>query len=364
MANLLFSDLKVIELASVLAGPRVGSFFAEHGAKVIKVENPSTSGDMTRSWRLATEDPHSPVSAYYASANYGKETAWIDLKTDSGKKEIMNLLASADLVIANFKSGAAQKFGLDYEELKTQFPQLIYANITGFGEDYHRAAYDIVLQAESGFLSMNGYPGKAPVRMPVALIDIMAAHQLKEGILSALYHRQKVGEGQKISVSLWETALSSLANQASNWLMEQHLPGPQGSLHPNIAPYGEIVYSKDNKMLILAIGTDRQFSTMCSLLDIPEVAESDRFKTNHARVQNREALLEVLLPQFKRKLREDWLQELIQHHVPAGAVRNLQEVFSLPEARNLVLSETLEGKETLRVKSSIFHSSLDKQENA
>ncbi|MDF2452610.1 MAG: CoA transferase [Bacteroidota bacterium] len=215
-----FSDLIVIELAGVLAGPSAGLFFAELGARVIKVENPKTGGDVTRSWKLHAENTNDKESAYYWSINAGKEVVFLDLTEENDRQQFCSLVSTADILISNYKLGDDVKLKVDYPTLRKLNPRLIYASINGFGKTNPRTAYDLILQAESGFMFMNGEKNAAPLKMPVALIDILAGHQLKEGILIALLERYKTQKGSEISVSLYDTAVASLANQATNWLID------------------------------------------------------------------------------------------------------------------------------------------------
>ena len=258
----MFKDLIVLELATVLAGPSVGMFFAELGAKVIKVENLKNGGDVTRSWRSKSENKQNKASAYFSSVNYSKEYLDIDLSEESNRAKLIELISSADVVISNFKHSSAKKFKVDYESIKAIKPTIIYGQINGFSNS-ERVAYDVVLQAESGFMFMNGQSDSKPTKMPIALIDVLAAHQLKEGLLVALLKREKTGEGSFVSCSLEASALASLANQATNFLMNDFVPQRIGSLHPNIAPYGEIVTTKDGKNLVLAAGSQIQFQKLC-----------------------------------------------------------------------------------------------------
>ena len=255
----MLSNLIVIELASVLAGPDVGMFFSELGAKVIKIENKLTGGDVTRNWKLSSEPTENNVSAYFSSVNWNKEYLFLNLSLKEDQEQVYELVKTADIVIANFKPGDDKKLGMNYEKLKSYNPKIIFGEINGYGESNKRAAYDVVLQAETGFMSMNGSPESGPVKMPIALIDVLAAHQLKEGLLLALLQKEKTGNGSKVEVSLYDSALASLKNQATNWLMNKHIPRPIGSLHPNIAPYGETFTTKDNKTIVLAIGSNNQF---------------------------------------------------------------------------------------------------------
>jgi crotonobetainyl-CoA:carnitine CoA-transferase CaiB-like acyl-CoA transferase len=354
----MFRDLTVVELASVLAGPAVGTFFAELGARVIKVENATTGGDMTRKWRLPGEDRDAPVSAYYASVNYRKEILYVDLGNDAARQEIYDLVARADVVIANFKKGDDTRFGVDYERLREIRPDLVYASISGFGGGSDRVAFDVVLQAETGFMSMNGTPDSGPVKMPVALIDVLAAHQLKEAILCALIHRMRTGEGSRVSVSLFAAGVASLVNQASNWLMCGHVPGRIGSLHPNIAPYGDTFRCRDGRDVVLAVGTDRQFRSLVTVLGDPGLADDERFATNPARVRNRDALTEALAALFAAHDAEPLAETLHGRAVPAGLIRTVDEVFAVPEAADTVLEETIEGVSTRRARSVAFEAAF------
>ena len=347
MKQEIFKDLVVLELASVLAGPLVGSFFSELGARVIKVENPKTGGDVTRQWKLPSESKDE-ISAYYASCNYGKEVQFLDLMND--RDAIVELIKSADILIQNFKYGDAEKFNLNYESVQKINSEIIYASLSGFGKSSKRIAYDVVLQAESGFMYMNGEPNSDPVKMPVALIDILSAHQLKEAILVALWKKEKTGEGSEVSCSLYEVALGSLANQATNWLMANHVPQPMGSLHPNIAPYGEQFKCADGKAVVLAVGSDKQFQQLLAILDLSALKQNEKYSTNKARVENRQELALLLSSKIKEHKRKVFISMCIEKNVPAGAIRNLQEVFAEESAQELILKE---GK-TQRVQTVNF----------
>lgn len=354
MLNNFFKGLKVIELASILAGPSVGMFFAELGAEVIKIENKKTSGDITRQWRLASESRETAHSAYYCAVNWGKKVLMLDLSDTDDHAQLLQLIQKADLVISNFKISSAKKLKIDYDSLKQKHPKLIFAQLTGFGEEDNRPAFDIVLQAEAGFLYMTGEAEREAVRMPVALIDLLAAHQLKEAILLALLHRERTGEGSFVNTSLLESALASLANQATNWLMGKHIPQRMGTKHPNIAPYGDIFYTKDEKAVVIAVGTDRQFQDLCKILGKAEIAQQPQFKTNAARVKNRLELASILKPLFSMYKRDELLPLLHQKGVPVGSIRNMQDVFELEKAQDMILEEEMEGITTQRVKSVAF----------
>lgn len=349
----IFEGLKVVELASVLAGPAAGMFFSELGAEVTKIENKRTNGDVTRNWKLPSE-PEDRVSAYFCSVNYAKTSLLLDY-SDSHDLSVLNeLLASADIVICNFKHGDAQKFNLSYDVLSGVNPSLIYAQLNGFTSIPERVAFDVVLQAESGYMSMNGQSDSPPTKMPLALMDILAAHQLKEGILTALYKREKTGKGSLVETSLEQSAISSLANQATNWLMNHHIPQRIGSLHPNIAPYGEVFKTKDNKLVVLAIGSDKQFNNLCNILNDPSIYHMKIFSSNPRRVENRAELqniLEKLILQFDR---DNLVDSCIKQSVPIGAVRNMEEVFENPIAKNMILEEKVGEYDTKRVQTVAF----------
>ncbi|MCW5909781.1 MAG: CoA transferase [Cyclobacteriaceae bacterium] len=331
----MLSDLKVIELASVLAGPSVGQFFAELGAEVIKVENLKTGGDVTRTWK-GRDEQTDDRSAYFCSVNWGKKSVAIDLSTAAGLKAVQKLAAKSDMVIASYKPGDAEKLGVSYQQLTAINPQLIYGQITGYGSDNDRVGYDAVIQAESGFMDLNGLPEGPPTKMPVALVDVLAAHHLKEGLLLALLKREKTGNGSCVEVSLIQAAISSLANQASNWLVAHKLPKRQGSAHPNIAPYGESFLTRDDKRILLAIGSDRQFLDLLVILAL-NISEDVRFVTNQSRVIHRKELNELLTASISSFEADYLMQEIHRKKIPAGIIQSIDKVFEMEEARRILL---------------------------
>lgn len=346
--------LKVVELASVLAGPAVGMFLAELGAEVIKIENPKTGGDVTRNWKLPSENPNSKISAYFCAVNWGKQYQSLDLKTQEGKDQVYALCKDADIVVGNYKPGDAKKLGMDYDTLKSINPQLIYAELTGYGNDDPRAAFDVVLQAETGYMYMNGTPESAPLKMPVALMDLLAAHQLKQGILLALWGREKTGNGSHVSTNLYDAGLATLSNQATNWLMANHIPQPIGSAHPNICPYGDVLTCADGKKIVLAVGTEHQFVVLCDILGEPELAKDANYDTNSERVANRTELVKILNTLSINFDGDTLLPKLQEAKVPAGAVLNMEQVFQNPQAQKMVLEEEIDGVNTKRVKTVGF----------
>lgn len=332
----MFKNLKVLELASVLAGPSVGQFFAELGAEVIKIENLKSGGDVTRTWKIAGEK-QGDLSAYFCSCNWGKKSVAIDLSSAQGKETVRKIAGKSDLVIASYKPGDAEKLGVAYEQLKIDNAQLIYGQITGYGSDNDRVGYDAVIQAETGFMDMNGEADGPPVKMPVALIDILAGHQLKEGLLLALLKKERTGVGSFVEVSLIQTAIASLANQATNWLIAGKLPTRKGSAHPNIAPYGDSFFTADGKRILLAIGNDKQFQNLVAVLKNVELAMLPAFSTNEARVINRPQLNNILTLLIKEWISTELLEQFNKAQIPAGLIQNLKEAFEMKEAKELLI---------------------------
>lgn len=278
----------------------------------------------------------------------------LDFSEPKDLEKTFLFLENADIVIANFKPGAAERWGLDADSLRQKFPKLIYAQIDAFPGGTDRPAFDIVLQAEAGFLFMTGEPGRTPVKMPVALIDLLAAHQLKEGILLALLHRAESGKGAIVRTSLLEAALASLANQASNYLMAGHIPQPMGTLHPNIAPYGDIFSCSNGQLIVLAIGTERQFRNLCTTLGLPDLPKDSRFASNSARVQNRESLNQVLQKAISQHTLSDLLAQFQSLGLPAAQIRDMASVFEMPEAQKMILEGEAFGIKTQAVKTVAF----------
>ncbi|MCB9233667.1 MAG: CoA transferase [Bacteroidia bacterium] len=353
--NGLFADLLVLELANVLAGPSVGMFLTELGARVIKVESLPGGGDVTRTWKLPSEENETDISAYFSAVNWGKESIALDLGQPEGTALLYDLVKQADILIASYKPGDAARLKVDFASLQSINPALIYADISGYGPGDARPAFDAVLQAEAGFTFMNGEPGGPPVKMPVALIDVLAGHQLKEAILLALIQRMKTGKGSQVGTTLFGAALASLVNQATNWLVAGSIPQRKGSSHPNIAPYGTIFHTLEGKALVLAVGSDRQFVGLCEALGLKELAHSTRFESNTQRVKNRVDLEEILREAIGKTRREELLAKLAELKVPAGPVRDMEEVFALETAREVTFRGQLpEGRWIEGVRGNAF----------
>lgn len=354
----IFQNLNIIDLSTILAGPSVGSFFAELGANVVKIEHPSHP-DATRSWKLANEPEDTPVSAYFSSINYKKKYLQLDLKQEKQYNRFLELLSTADIVLMNFKKGDQEKLNITEKQLRSKNKGLIIGKISGFGDDSDRVAYDLILQAESGIMSMNGTPESGPVKMPIAFIDVLAAHHLKEGLLIELLKREQLRKdykGSSVSVSLYDAAVSSLVNQASNYLMTGKIPERIGSLHPNIAPYGELFTTKDGKTITFAIGSNRHFKILCDYLGVSELSSDIRFKEVQFRVKNRKDLYHLIELRIKEKKARTLLDYMNKNNVPAGAIKNIKEVFETDEAQSLVKEEMISGIKTKRVTGVAFKS--------
>lgn len=350
-----FRQLKVIDLSTVLAGPSVGSFFAELGASVIKIENPNRP-DVTRSWKLPSEDKNSPISAYFSSINYKKDYSSLDLRKKKDLLELYELVKTADIVLMNFKRGDQKKLNITDEILRLFNPQLIIGKISGFGNESDRVAYDLILQAESGIMSMNGEKESNPTKMPIAFIDVLAAHHLKEGILIELIKKSQNENyiGKTISVSLYDAAICSLVNQASNYLMEKHVPKRIGSLHPNIAPYGELFKTSDYKTITFAIGSNKHFEYLCKFLKMANLSKEDRFSSTQNRVKNRAELFQLLQNEIQKYPCEEILTYMHDNFVPCGEIKDLDSVFKTEESQRLVRTEMIENQMTKRVTGIAF----------
>eukprot|EP00946_MAST-07B_sp_MAST-7B-sp1_P004613 g4613.t1 len=355
-ARPLLEGVLVVELASVLAGPSAGQFLAELGATVIKVENTTTKGDVTRTWRLPSER-HSPlpaqggdagsvddasVTAYFSACNMGKKSVALDIRNPLGLDACHRLARGADVVLASYKPGDAEKLGVDYDTIHKLNPEIVYAQITGYGENDARAGYDAVIQAESGFQFMNGTD--EPTKMPVAMMDLLASHQVKEGILAGLLRKEKHQRGSFVSVSLLGAGISSLANQGTGYLLEGVVPQRMGNDHPVICPYGTIFTCEDGGLVTLAIGSDAQWRALCAVLEIPdEISLSDRFRTNPLRVENREACKMLVQERVSTFSKHALLNALREAAVPAGGVNSMESVFTQPQAEELVFRRKDDG---------------------
>lgn len=344
----------IVELANILAGPITSMYFAELGARVIKVENPHTHGDATRGWRTLNEDPQHDVSSYFSCANWGKESIALDTTTPAGLAIAHELCARADIVTASFKPGDAQKLKLDYATLAARNPRLVYGQINAYGEDDPRPGFDAIVQAEAGFTFLNGEPDGPPTKMPVALVDLLAAHQLKEALLLALLKRERTGQGSFVSVSLLQAAVASLANQATNYLVGGIVPRRMGSEHPNIVPYGTILIGNDGRGVVLAAATERQYRDFVKAIGLPELAEDPEFQTTRQRVAKRDELLARVRAKTGQMSSAALAEALGRAMVPYGFVNDMAAVFEQPGAQALVMEGTANAHPIRGVHSCAF----------
>jgi crotonobetainyl-CoA:carnitine CoA-transferase CaiB-like acyl-CoA transferase len=327
------AGIRVIELARVLAGPWAGQMLADLGADVIKVENPD-GGDDTRHWGppfVEGADGENLSAAYYHSANRGKRSVTADLKSAEGQSLVRRLVATADVLIENFKLGGLVKYGLDFESLKAINPRLVYCSITGFGQTgpyANLAGYDYIVQGMSGFMSITGEPEGQPMKAGVAIADIFTGIYAVSAIEAALIHALKSGEGQLIDMALLDVQSAVLANQNMNYLVSGRAPVRLGNAHPNISPY-EVVPTADG-YLILAIGNDGQFRRLCTILGLV-IADDENFATNKARVANRDAVRRMVSTETLRWQKADLLKACEDNAVPAGAINTIEEMFADPQ---------------------------------
>jgi crotonobetainyl-CoA:carnitine CoA-transferase CaiB-like acyl-CoA transferase len=320
---------------------------ADFGAEVIKIEKPG-EGDDTRGWGppfIANADGSRGDAAYFLSANRGKSSVAIDMAKPEGQKLIRDLAAKCDIVIENFKVGGLKKYGLDYDSLRAVKPDLVYCSITGFGQNgpfAQRAGYDFMIQGMAGVMSITGEPDGSPMKMGVAFSDIFAGLHAVIGILAALYHRERTGKGQHIDISLLDSQVAVLANQALNYLVGGKAPKRLGNAHPNIVPY-QTFETKDG-FIIMAVGTDRQFTEYCRIIGVPELAADERFTKNKGRVENRAALIPLLAPPMKSRTTAEWVEAFEAAAVPCGPINTIDQVFENPQvlSRGLQIGLTRE----------------------
>ena len=326
--HLPLEGVRVADFSRVLAGPLATMLLADLGADVIKVERPDI-GDDTRAWGppFVGED-----AAYFLSLNRNKRSVALDLQTSEGAAAARRIALSADVVIENFRPGLMARFGLDHDSLAAERPDLVTCSLIAFGEQGESASrpgYDIIVQALSGLMSITGEPGARPVKVGVALLDVIAGLYAAIGIEAALVERQRTGRGRKVSVSLFDASVAALVNQAANYLLGDIVPRAMGNAHPNIVPYQ--LFDAADRPFILAAGNDRLFERTCRVLGAPELAVDPRFATNEARVRNRDELVPILTERFRQRTADEWLRMLETESVPCAPVRTLDEVFASPE---------------------------------
>ena len=331
--------VKVLDLSRVLAGPWCGQLLADLGADVVKVERPG-AGDDTRAWGPPwlkdADGADTSDAAYYFCANRNKRSVAIDIATPDGQALVRRLAMAADVVLENFKVGALAKYGLGYEQLHARFPGLVYCSITGFGQTgpyAQRAGYDFLIQGMGGLMSITGRAegedGAGPQKVGVALTDVLTGLYATVGVLAALAHRDRTGEGQHIDLALLDVQVACLANQTANHLIGGMIPRRMGNAHPNIVPYQDFPTADGD--MILAVGNDGQFAKLCEVLGRPEWHADARFATNAARVAHRAELIPLLRQATVLRTTRAWIAALEAAGVPCGPINRLDEVFADPQ---------------------------------
>jgi len=329
------NGIKVLDLSRVLAGPYCSMILGDLGAEVIKVEAPGGSDD-TRAWGPPYQNN---VSAYYLCANRNKQSITLNLKDEQGRSILKELVQSCDVLLHNFKTGTMEKWGLDYETLSKSNPRLIFCSISGFGKTGPYSAYpgyDFVIQAMSGLMSITGNTESGPLKVGVAITDVLTGLFANVAIQAALFEREASGKGQEIELSLFDSAIASLVNVGSNYLVSKKVPRPLGNIHPNIAPYQ--TFPTADGEIVVAVGNDHQFKAMCRVLGMPELSSDQRFVSNEKRVANRVELEKILSDQFRVKSSMEWTSLLLAAGVPSGPINTLDTVFDDEQvkARGLV----------------------------
>ncbi|RRV25287.1 CoA transferase [Pseudomonas sp. o96-267] len=335
------SHIRVLDLSRVLAGPWAGQILGDLGAEVIKVERPG-SGDDTRHWGPPyikdAEGNDSREAAYFQSANRNKQSLTLDFTQAEGQRLVRELVAQCDVLLENFKVGGLAAYGLDYDSLKAINPRLVYCSITGFGQTgpyAKRAGYDFMIQGLGGLMSLTGRPegeeGAGPMKVGVALTDILTGLYATVGVLAALNQREQSGIGQHIDVALLDVQVACLANQAMNYLTTGVSPRRLGNAHPNIVPYQDFPSADGN--FILAVGNDGQFRKFCEVAGIANLADDPRFVTNKARVAHRAELIPLLRQATVFKTTAQWIELLEKASVPCGPINDLQQVFADPQVQ-------------------------------
>ncbi len=331
------AHLRVLDLSRVLAGPWATQYLADMGAEVVKIERPG-AGDDTRQWGPpwavppTADDPG--LSAYTLAANRGKRSLALDIASPEGQEIVRRLAQRADVVVENFKVGALGRYGLDAASLTASNPRLVYCSITGFGQSgpyARRAGYDYLIQAMGGLMSITGTIDGEPMKVGVAISDLLTGLYATAAILTALTQRERTGRGEVIDMALLDCTVAALANQATNYLVSGTPPGRMGNAHPNVVPYQ--VFATADGFMILAIGNDGQFRRFCNAAGLAEVAADARFSSNAGRVGNREVLIPLLAARIERQTTADWMDLLEPVGVPCGPINDLDAVFADAQVR-------------------------------
>jgi formyl-CoA transferase len=329
--------LLILDLSRILAGPTATQLLGDLGATVIKIENPKTGGDDTRTWGppyAETPDGESDLSAYYMAANRNKYSVAADLSTEDGQALVRSIAAQADVVIENYKPGGLKKFGLDHETMRASHPSLVYCSISGFGQtgpNRDKPGYDLMAQGYGGIMSLTGDADGTPMKVGVGIADVMCGMYATVGILAALRHRDNTGEGQHIDLALVDAQMAWLINEGTNFLTSGQPPKRRGNAHPNIVPYD--VFAGRDGHIILAVGNDGQFRRMCLAFDRQDLADNPRFKTNPLRITHRDKLTAAITETFGTFTAEELLNKLQQAGVPCGPIHTVDQALTTEQAQ-------------------------------
>ena len=333
------AGIRVLDLTRVLAGPYCAMFLGDLGAEVVKVEQPGV-GDDTRGWGPPFSGGE---SAYFLCVNRNKKSLTVDLKSDRGIALIRQLAERADVLIENFRPGAMDRFGLGDKDLRSANPKLVYASLSGFGADGPMAdipGYDLIVQAWGGLMSITGTAESGPLKVGVAIIDLVAGLMLGKAIVAALYAREKIGVGQKVDTSLLEAEVASLINAGSNYLISGKIPGRWGNAHPTIVPYQS--FQTADGFLVIGVASEGIWKRFSAAIGKAELADDPRFLKNADRVEHRQELIAILAAIFKSGSTEYWLSVLNKGDVPCAPVQTINQVFSAPQVLHREMLVTVE----------------------
>jgi crotonobetainyl-CoA:carnitine CoA-transferase CaiB-like acyl-CoA transferase len=327
--------VRILDLSRVLAGPSCTQLLGDLGADIVKIERPGV-GDETRTWGppfvVDEAGRETAESGYFLSTNRNKRSVTIDFAKPEGAGLVRRLLGRSDVLVENFKVGGLAGYGLAYEQLRSDFPRLIYCSITGFGQTgpyAPRPGYDMLVQGAGGIMSITGEPDRPPVKVGVAVNDVITGLYAAVGVLSALRHRDVHGVGQRVDLGLLDVGVAWLYNVALNYLLSGEVPRRLGTAHPNTVPY-QVFPSKDG-FFILAAGNDHQYRRFCAFAGRPDLAEDPRFATNAGRVRNRQELVAIISGITEKETMQHWLEGLERHGVPCGPVNTIDQVFADPQ---------------------------------
>jgi len=337
--------LVVLDLSRILAGPTATQMLGDLGATILKIENPKSGGDDTRAWgpnyAVGVDGKNTDLSAYFMCANRNKKSIAVDIATPEGQDIIRQLAARADIVVENFKPGGLAKYGLDYATMLKAHPELVYCSISGFGQtgpNSDKPGYDLMAQGYGGIMSLTGDADGPPMKVGVGIADVMCGMYATIGILAALRHLERTGEGQHVEVALVDTQMAWLINEGTNFLTSGKLPERRGNAHPNIVPYD--VFTASDGHVIVAVGNDAQFKRFCDFLGCPKLAESPLYATNGARIKNRIDLMMAIRPVLALRKMADIITGMEALSLPVGPINTVADALQSEQAkaREMVVS--------------------------